>query len=140
MSPIPTPEADNKDELVVRFTVEQLCESTNLLHFSAFGFFVTAWRITRSNPRLLTAVGTLYAYISAQRPGTALDWPRAILGREPTDPARLRVALVTTPDGPPETWTADSIAAQSLDIAVPAVEPWIPAAEIFHLKNRRATG
>ena len=135
-SPEPAVHADS-DELIIRTTTDDLRQSRNVLHFGTCSFFLIAWRIYRPSPRSIRAVGSLYTHSSGLTPGLALAQPRCILGSEPAEPARLRARLLTTPDGPLETWTVDAVSSQAIELELPAVPPWVPTATIVYLRNRR---
>jgi hypothetical protein len=129
--------ASNATDIVATATPDEYRTAANVLHFAQCGFLVQAWRINRSDPAQLTLVGALYTYTSSARPMVTLDAPRIILGRDPATPARLAARLITRPSGAPETWTSVALAAQEIELDVPKVEPWVPAALTVRLKNRR---
>jgi hypothetical protein len=125
------------DDLVLKFTVDQLRESINCLHTDNLTIFVVAWRINRQSPHHAVAVGSVFAHTSGLGARGELVTPRTILGREPSDPARLRVNLLTIPDGPVESWTADQVSLMAMELDLPAVPPWVPTAVTYRLIKRR---
>lgn len=132
----PATQTPTRDYVVLAFKLSHLQQSVNILHFHPFAFFCQAFRLNRADPTNAVAVGSLFSHASVLNPGHILDQPVCILGRDPTTPVRLRVTLLTTPEGPVETWTADVVASQKLLLYVPAVEPWIPTPLEHTLLNR----
>jgi len=124
-------------ELTVSPTLDDYRQSTNLLHFGQFSFFVQCWRLKLSPSLGAIVSGSLFTHCAVNSDVTALDQPRCILGRDPSTPARFAVNFHSVPDGDPATWTAADLAQQELTLIVPAVVPWIPAAVEVRLKNRR---
>lgn len=128
----------DSDDVVVKFTVDQIRESLNVLHFGSCALVVSAFRLSKANPRNFIAVGSLFTYSSHERPTVTLDAPRCILGRDPSWPARIAGTLHTTPPGEVCLWTADAVATQRMHLHVPAVVPWVPTAITYNLVDRRA--
>lgn len=139
MTDKPNPDqVTDSDDVVVKFTVDQIRESLNVLHFGSCALVVSAFRLSKANPRYFIAVGSLFTFSSHERPTVTLDAPRCILGREPSWPARIAGTLTTTPAGEVCLWSANEVALQKLILHVPQVVPWIPAAMDYSLVNRRA--
>lgn len=137
MSALPPDDIARDDEHVLTFTVDQLRDQLNTLHCDNLTIFVQAWRINRSHPHCATCVCSIFAHTSAFVSGQILQQPRIILGRDPTDPARLKVNLLTVPDGSVESWSAADVCLQAMEIEMRAVVPWIPKAATYRMIHRR---
>lgn len=127
------------DELVIKPTLDELRAGSAVLDCGGYAFFIQAWRVPLDNPLSCTVSGALFRFAVSSLGVIQKDRPACILGTMAEKPARAKVQLLTAPKGDVSNWKANDLAAQDLLLELPAVLPWLPAAQVYHLNEPRTS-
>jgi hypothetical protein len=122
-------------KIVVRPTLDDMCQSRNILQLGELSFFVYAWELDDSAPLSGRVVGCLFAHVTNDGQLMSDGTPRCARGGDPLSPMLCDFTLQTTPLNITENWTNLDIIAQTIKLKVPATLPWLPVHATFLLRG-----